>query len=168
MVWRAGAESMAASACPRLSSSLSSIHTLTAARVQQHLEHGARAQRGAHDVGDGLCVGERKGREAIGRGRATSRWGLKSRRRPPPRRHTRPPTQRMVSLRPMQEWLGVCRRRSPLSSLRLPWPPRCCQTGPSCPSPAWRSSSARARGPAWWRGCRGGEREGEGKGASPQ
>jgi hypothetical protein len=27
---------------------------LTATSVQQHLEHGARAQRGAHDVGDGL------------------------------------------------------------------------------------------------------------------
>jgi hypothetical protein len=58
------------------------LFPLTSRRVQQHLQHGARAQRGANDVGDGL---KRRGGRSIGTPRPAGRGGA------PPRLHALPP-----------------------------------------------------------------------------
>ena len=145
---------------------------LTAAGVQEHLEHGARAQRRADDVGDRLCgwvwvVGSGGARAG---GRATSeergrRYGsspLRARALCPrhPNASRGPPTPAAGGITASSARPGAGRapgagdrarlaaaaaaallallpggERAPLSD--SPWPPRCCRTGPSCPTRAW-------------------------------
>ena len=51
---------------------------LTSGRVQEHLEHRARAQRGADDVGDGLIGVFLRGRLMEGRREGLERHGMRS------------------------------------------------------------------------------------------